>query len=313
MDSTQPPPRCDDLCDATLERANAIALAEFTPPALARRFDARFRELLENGAAMGVVLEAVIDGRTCVAAGTWVFITDDVHEQLRSVPLESLDEWLVDDVLTGVLAREQIARANAGAGLHLLMLYFKGDDAELAEEGRLRLVHEMRAHIFPNFLGYNLRSLTARIRHLSQVDSAVQSGCRVMRDDAIPAPVRGEFLPYPVLLHAERNWVHFGSWIAGVFVWQRPLFGFSAAEQRMLVLAMRGHRDEAIASICGVGPSTVKKRWDSILARVAAAAPDLFDAGEASASVPGRRGREKRTRLLTFLATHPEELRPYQA
>jgi hypothetical protein len=305
------PVRCDDLSLATLHRARPIALVEFTPPPLARRFEERFRKRLEDGTAMGAVLDADVEGRTCVAAAAWTFIKDEVHERLQDIPLTSIDEWLVDEVLpgTGVLGREEIARANAGAGLHLLMLYFKGEDAALSEDGRLRLVHEMRAHIFPNFLGYNLRSLTARVRHLSQVDSAVQSGCRIMRDERVPAPLHGEFLPHPVLLHVERNWVHFGSWIAGVFAWQPPIFEFSAAEQRLLALAMRGHRDETIASLCAVGPSTIKKRWDSILARAAGAAPDLFD-GDAS-SPPGRRGREKRTRLLTYLGTHLEELRPY--
>lgn len=309
------PTRCDDLSHATLDRAEPIALAEFTPASIAQRFDARFRSLLDDGSALGAVLDSELDGRRCVAAGAWAFVTNQVHERLKSIPLTLLDEWLVDEVLPcgGVLGRHAVARANAGAGLHLLVFYFKGDDASLTEEARLRLVHEMRAHIFPNFLGYNLCSLTARVRHLSQVDSAVQSGCRIMRTEPVPEPVQGEFLPHPVLMHAERDWVHFGSWIAGVFAWQRPVFEFSVAEQRLLGLAVRGHRDEAIASMCEVGTSTVKKRWDSILARAAAALPELFDADVTSENLPGRRGREKRSRLLTYLATHLEELRPYQA
>jgi hypothetical protein len=305
--------RCEDLCDSALERSYPIVGSEFTPPALATRFLGRLRNLLKDGAATGVVLDANIEGSPRVAAATWVFLTDRAYDRLRTVPLPALDEWLVEEVLSGsgVLAREETARANAGAGLHLFMLYFKGEDACLSESGRIALVQAMRAEVFPGVLGYNLRSLSARIRHLTQVESGVQSGCRVMREDAVPAPVHGEFLPYPVILYAEREWVHFASWIAGAFAWRPPAFHFSAAEQRMLLLAMRGHRDEAIAAICGVGASTVKKRWDSVLARAASVAPDLFD-GAVPDTSPGRRGREKRSRLLRFLATHLEELRPYQ-
>ena len=305
--------RGDDLSEASFERSSVIACTEFTPPALARRFLDRLRDLLTRGAAMGAVLETTIEGRRPVAAGTWVFLGDAAHERLQSIPLPSLDEWLVDEALTcgGVLARDEIARANAGAGLHLFVLYFKGQDADLSESGRRQLVLDMRATIFPGFLGYNLRSLTARIRHLTQIASGVQSGCHVMRGDAIPDPVHGEFLPHPVLLRVDRESLHFASYVAGAFAWKRPVFGFSAAEQRMLLLAMRGHRDDAIASICGVGASTVKKRWDSILARASSAAPDLFESAGPAAGTPGRRGREKRTRLQTFLSTHLEELRPY--
>lgn len=56
---------------------------------------------------------------------------------------------------------------------------------------------------------------------------------------------------------ADRLTIALTSWIGEIFAWQRPKFGFSAAEQPTLVLAMRGRKDDEIGAICGVSAATV--------------------------------------------------------
>src|SRR5262249_33408080 len=101
------------------------------------------------------------------------------------------------------------------------------------------------------------------------------------------------------------------SWVSRLFVWSRPRFDFSPAEQRTLVLALRGCRDSDIAQLSHVSISTVKKRWDSILERVVGIAPQVFSNTRTAHLPEGRRGPEKRRHLLQYLEFHREELRPY--
>ena len=86
-----------------------------------------------------------------------------------------------------------------------------------------------------------------------------------MRADPLPPTDDGGLLTHPVLVRAERETVDYASWVAKLFVWSKPKFGLSAAEQRTLTLALRGVKDEEIAALCRVSPSTIKKRWDSIV------------------------------------------------
>ena len=152
--------------------------------------------------------------------------------------------------------------------------------------------------------------MTGHVRYRAQVTSGIHAGAELLRPERIPPGPEDELLPYPALLHAARTRLSPASSIGGAFVWSRPRFHFSPAEQRSLTLALRGMSDEQIAAECTVSRSTVKKRWDSLFARVVHVDPGLFESGPAERPANGR-GREKRQVLLNYLAAHPEELRPY--
>lgn len=117
----------------------------------------------------------------------------------------------------------------------------------------------------------------------------------------------------PFLLGTEReialeNW---GSWMSRFFVWSPPQLGFAPAEQRLLLLALRGRTDDKLAGDLELSPSTIKNMWRSIFERVERRFPSLLPS--ASSTLDGaevRRGKEKRERLLTYLREHPEDLRP---
>ena len=100
-----------------------------------------------------------------------------------------------------------------------------------------------------------------------------------------------------------------GAGFSALFRYAPPRFGFTPAERRMLRCASAGTTDEAIAGALLLSRSTVKKRWDSIYGRV-----EQREAAVLSPSVPldasGKRGAERRRRLLSYLRDHPEELRP---
>jgi DNA-binding CsgD family transcriptional regulator len=303
-------PRLQDLTAETLRRTSRIARIQFPPDTLALKLQERLADLLEADAAFGLLLDVPVASHgMCLGASVWVFVDDQTCERFRHVPIETLDDWIVNDVLRPgtVQSSSEIARRNASEGLHMFILYFQADDAHLSDDARQRVIQAMMTGIFPR--GYNLRTLTGHVRSRAQVSSGIQAGTTLLRPERLAPGPEDEILPFPVLLQAERTRVPVASWVGGAFVWSKPRFRFSPAEQRSLMLALRGLADEEIATECGISRSTVKKRWDSIFARVVDADPDMLD--RAPGERLARRGREKRRVLLHYLSTHLEELRPY--
>lgn len=100
-----------------------------------------------------------------------------------------------------------------------------------------------------------------------------------------------------------------GSPVRDAFQFTPPRFRFSAAERRMLRLAVTQMTDEQIGEELGVSLHGLKKLWRSIHQRALDAMPHLFEDGGVAEA--GTRGPEKRRTLLQYLRQHPEELRPY--
>jgi len=86
-----------------------------------------------------------------------------------------------------------------------------------------------------------------------------------------------------------------------------PRLGLWPGEQTLLARALDGQTDEEAAFGLGLSLSSVKKRWNGIYARVAAADPTLLPVWAPDGVW---RGVEKRRHLLQYLRGHPEELRP---
>lgn len=85
-----------------------------------------------------------------------------------------------------------------------------------------------------------------------------------------------------------------------------PQFGFAQREQELLELALEGADDAIVAKSLFLTLPAIKRRWSRIFARVSSVRPDLSPMdGE------GTRGIQKRQRILTYIRSHPEELRPF--
>ena len=85
-----------------------------------------------------------------------------------------------------------------------------------------------------------------------------------------------------------------------------PQFAFTRGEQELLELALEGADDVSIAKSLFVTLPAIKRRWSHIFERAGSIRPDLCPLdGE------GTRGIQKRQRILTYVRSHPEELRPF--
>ena len=85
-----------------------------------------------------------------------------------------------------------------------------------------------------------------------------------------------------------------------------PQFAFTRGEQGLLELALEGADDVAAAKSLFVTLPAIKRRWSSIFARAGSIRPDICPSDG-----DGTRGVQKRQRILTYVRSHPEELRPF--
>jgi DNA-binding CsgD family transcriptional regulator len=111
-----------------------------------------------------------------------------------------------------------------------------------------------------------------------------------------------------MLLSREGAFSVSGSLAATLFAYQPPTLGLKDLDKELLAAALRGGTDREIEDRLHISQSSVKKRWRSVFDRVVETRPDLLpENGSGGTS----RGPQKRHRILTFVRTHPSELRPF--
>ena len=92
-----------------------------------------------------------------------------------------------------------------------------------------------------------------------------------------------------------------------LFSYREPVLRLRDSDQQLLMAALRGATDLELASGLGFTLSAVKARWRSTIARVEETMPDLVRNEEHREG----RGAQKRHRVLDYVRSHPEELRPF--
>ena len=80
------------------------------------------------------------------------------------------------------------------------------------------------------------------------------------------------------------------------------------AERRLLQCALLLDTDAEIAEETGLSRDTIRTQWRSIFARVARTAPSLLPSSDLDSEEV--RGPNKRRKLLQYINSHLEELRP---
>jgi hypothetical protein len=101
-----------------------------------------------------------------------------------------------------------------------------------------------------------------------------------------------------------------GSVAASLFQYQEPILGLRDSEKHLLAEALTRRSDSDLAKRMHLSPETVKKRWQALFEKIADTHPELLPVeGEDSS---GSRGRQKRHRILAYVSSHPQELRPYR-
>lgn len=92
-----------------------------------------------------------------------------------------------------------------------------------------------------------------------------------------------------------------------IFRFHEPILRLRDSDQQLLLAALKGATDTELALQLGMSSSAIKARWRSAFARIEEAMPDLIGDAEDRDG----RGSQKRHRVLAYMRTHMEELRPY--
>lgn len=275
--------------------------------------------LLDGAIRAGCIEElAPGGGWQPVALGVSCFTERAFLDVYLEQPYPSIASHLLHRLVTrrgpGIMSVRDVARANAGDGVDLVVLAymqpFHGFDGDLkgAVVASRAVEHFIHAH-----RGYNIRRL------LREDERALEAGltefgmhCIARFDAGAPCALTGPLAaPTSVTYYApDLTRPHLqASTVSLLFHALPPQIGFTLAETRLLSLAVDGLSDDEIASVLEISVHTIKQNWRSIFARAEAVVPQAVGPQTRAAAAAGR-GAEKRRHLLVFLANHPEEMRP---
>ena len=278
-----------------------------------------WRETLARRCAESAVIydEKRPSGSPIVGFGLSVFVTDEfAHEAKTQLPpyLDKHHRWARGR--SPLLDFDAIRKANSGAGLHLLIMHHGVLENSLTPDevshARILLFDAFRAH----HRGYRLKDFIDEVYGEAELERYTARGPKLLTDyeaffrsgAVSPAPPGRH--PYLIGATREEALAREGTYTFEVFSYVPPRFRFTPEEQELLHHALLGLTDSELGHALHAALATVKKRWASIYDRVASADHELLLGTAEGVSSEGRRGPEKRRRLLVYLRQHLEEMRP---
>ena len=274
--------------------------------------------LLQYQSRTCVLIEEVSGPRPSICfVGVTVFVSDDFLREMKAHPLFWFGAELARRLTRGespLLTDKQICEANSREGLNLLV--WEGcfrpefeNRNELHRKMMSLFIDEHRGFLLKEVIAAPMESV-ARLQWTLRTGGFLWDSERGCYQDSLGEDAH-EVISKPHVVGVTRALDRriLGSWVGLLFDYHPPRLGFSPGEQRLLLSALQHATDEELRDHLGASASTVKSTWRSIYNRAASRLPELFPDAPASGQ-SSERGKEKRRRLLAYLAEHPEELRP---
>jgi hypothetical protein len=250
------------------------------------------------------------------AFGVSAFVTEEFLSQCKTpVPLwigrELVRRVWRDD--SPVLTSKGIRDANSSDGLNLAV--WAGLVCPLHEEQRARWVTELTNSFMQEHRGFKLREVVTQPIDVVTLRIVLNSGALLWRSEDGRYVEAGDLnleklIHCPFIMGANRELAtrRMGTWASTLFLYNPPCIYFRPAEQRLLRAALKGSTDNELSNELSVSLSFVKKTWHSIYERASDNVPGLqLDRMDDETS---QRGKEKKQRILAYVRSYPEELRP---
>ena len=266
-----------------------------------------WKAFLDNPAFQATVIESElpIAGHKIIACGMGVFVTREFADQEISEPRPGLNSRIIARIAAGepvVLSRAEIGAGNAGEGLDFVNMYGTWLDG-IMNPDQLAEVHALLGTSFvEHFAGYRfnrvlkeaigdsriaLARATGTYRLLAEFPESESALAVVTRESALTAPY---------------------SAAATIYRYRAPVLRLRPAEQELLAAALSGQTDAELSADLGLSIEATKKRWLSIFDRVDQFKREILTQTEADSD---GRGPQKRHRVVAYIRSHPEELRPF--
>jgi DNA-binding CsgD family transcriptional regulator len=303
---------CDiEAIAATFDGRNALPLE----PRVREALPFLLRQLLSSPAcALSVFETNEPAGPRIFSVAGGLFVRDAVIDGYLAAPHPGLLSTVLASLLDGrpqLLTLDEMRRANSGDGLVLAVLP--------VPLGRLawndpRLV-ELRQSAPQAFLhdigGYRLRSIYYEV-FTDEAAAYLQSGGYRLLHDFSARAGSGHLRPdcRARMLRLTNTDLPPGAMSLAMQMFDPPraTLGLTSAEQRVVLRALDGAPDQAIADAIGLSRETVRSNWRSIYRRLGSVLPEI---AQANGDGEGSRGAERRRAAIEYLRQNMHELRPW--
>ena len=266
-----------------------------------------WKTFLSDSSFLANVIEAErpIKGHRIVACGMGVFVAKAFADEELLHPRPGLNSRIIAAAASGksvTLKRAEIGEGNAGEGVDFVNMYGTWREGILNAD-QLAEVHALLGTSFvEHFAGYRFNRVLKEAIGNSQIALARATGtyrvvAEFQKSESALAVVTPEIVftaPY--------------SAAARMYRYQKPMLRFRAAEQELLAAALTGKTDAELSAELGLSIEAIKKRWISVFDRVDQFKPEILTRTDVDSE---GRGPQKRHRVVAYVRTHPEELRPY--
>ena len=266
-----------------------------------------WKGLLHDPSFLANVIESErpVAGHRIVACGMGVFVTKAFADSEIESPRPGLNSRIIAGVASGespLLNRTQIAVGNAGEGVDFVNMYGTWREG-IMNTSQLSEVHALLGTSFvEHFAGYRFNRVLKEAVGPSSIALARATGTyRIVAEfrkseSALAVATRESVLTAPY------------SVAAALYRYQAPELHLRPAEQSLLAAALAGKTDAELSEELGLSIEAIKKRWMSIFDRIDEFKPEILS--RTGADSDGR-GPQKRHRVVAYIRSHPEELRPF--
>jgi hypothetical protein len=266
-----------------------------------------WRNLLDNPAFQANVIESErpIAGHKIVACGMGVFVTKTFADREIKTPRAGLNSRIIASLASGesvVLSRAQIAAGNAGSGIDFVNMYGTWRDGIMNENQLAEVQALLGTSFVESFAGYRFNRVLKEAIGASRIALALATGTyRIVaefqeHESALAVVTRESVLTAPYSVAAR------------MYRYEAPVLRLRPAEQDLLAAALAGKTDAELSADLELSIEAVKKRWMSVFDRVDEFKPEILSNAGVDSDT---RGPQKRHRVIAYIRSHPEELRPF--
>lgn len=269
-----------------------------------------WRSLTRSRCFNSVVIESAAHSgaKRIIASGSSVFVTPDFATQ----ELERPRPFLNSRIIASIAAKKSVLLPEAvlnGEKTHspVDFVVLNGDYlSDSLSEDELDEVHMLLPFTFMEaHLGYRLNRILIEWTGETQRQFHHSSG--VWREVEVYAQ---EDRGLSIMTRKDALAVS-GSIAAALFQYQEPILHLHETDKQLLAEALRGGTDGELALRMNLSLASIKKRWLSLFQRVAETHPSLLP-GCQEQNWKAYRGPQKRHHILSYVRSHPQEIRPFR-